>query len=569
MKRTLLVAALSFTALAAGAQTMSEALTYSQNNYYGTARTMALGNAVTALGGDVGSIGINPAGSAVSPYSQFTISPGVTISTASSGYSSWIDEDYGTNTLYKNSKMSLPNVGFIMNFDTYNDYGLLNWSFGFAANSTASYVSGFEASGYNNQTSLLGSFAAGAASYTPSELNDRNNYFNSSIPWNYLMAYQSGMISEIYDADGNYSYLGTTEGLFTLSDGTQTIKTLGELSQNSNVIKTGNKKDIVFNFGANFNNNLFLGVNIGLPVAEYRYSEYFDEAAVNPDEFEIPYADGTVVNFKKANYHYDQSTSLSGIYAKIGAIYLTDFGLRLGAAIQTPTIMTIEDSWYVNGTTRFTNALYDTSAGPSEPSVYSYNLRTPAIFNAGVAYTFWDRGLISFDFEMANYGTMRFSEVDAYGHGNKDYFWVENDVNKNFGTTAFQGRLGAEIRVTEGLSLRAGYTYQTAADCNRYDNEGYVYTANDYLNYFDDFDSGKYYLDGTQVKKDLVYSLSCGFGYSSKGSFFADFAVRGTSYPVSYFSPYYDYISSEGDYTPQVQTRARVVDAIMTLGWRF
>ena len=42
-----------------------DAMRYSQVNYQGTARSLALGNAVTALGGDFGSITLNPAASAV------------------------------------------------------------------------------------------------------------------------------------------------------------------------------------------------------------------------------------------------------------------------------------------------------------------------------------------------------------------------------------------------------------------------------------------------------------------------------------------------------------------------
>ena len=70
MKKIVLSAGL-FVAAAffAGAQDTYDAILFSQNHYYGTARSMALGNAMTALGGDLGSIGINPAGSAVAPSS--------------------------------------------------------------------------------------------------------------------------------------------------------------------------------------------------------------------------------------------------------------------------------------------------------------------------------------------------------------------------------------------------------------------------------------------------------------------------------------------------------------------
>lgn len=66
-------------AASAAAQDMFDALRYSDYNYYGTARSMAMGGAFTALGGDIGSIGINPAGSAVNSYSQFVLTPGLSI----------------------------------------------------------------------------------------------------------------------------------------------------------------------------------------------------------------------------------------------------------------------------------------------------------------------------------------------------------------------------------------------------------------------------------------------------------------------------------------------------------
>ena len=65
MKKILFAAAFLAMTVSSGAQSVYDAITFSQNQYYGTARSMALGNAMTALGGDLGSIGINPAGSAV------------------------------------------------------------------------------------------------------------------------------------------------------------------------------------------------------------------------------------------------------------------------------------------------------------------------------------------------------------------------------------------------------------------------------------------------------------------------------------------------------------------------
>lgn len=71
MRKTAITILLSLASVAAGyAQTAYDALMFSENNYEGTARSVAMGNAFTALGGDLGAVTINPAGSAVANYSQ-------------------------------------------------------------------------------------------------------------------------------------------------------------------------------------------------------------------------------------------------------------------------------------------------------------------------------------------------------------------------------------------------------------------------------------------------------------------------------------------------------------------
>ena len=50
MKKITLIMAFAFAALAADAQTIYDALLFSERDYQGSARTMAMGNAFTALG---------------------------------------------------------------------------------------------------------------------------------------------------------------------------------------------------------------------------------------------------------------------------------------------------------------------------------------------------------------------------------------------------------------------------------------------------------------------------------------------------------------------------------------
>ena len=135
MKRLYIAGLLLFAAVSLQAQSLDGALIAAENNYYGTARSIALGNAVSALGGDLGSIGINPAGSAVANYSQVAFTPGFSIARVGTNYTSPEGTSY-FNQLNKPSA-KFPNVGTIMVFPVGGKGSGNSFSFGFTANALA------------------------------------------------------------------------------------------------------------------------------------------------------------------------------------------------------------------------------------------------------------------------------------------------------------------------------------------------------------------------------------------------------------------------------------------------
>ena len=87
--------------------------------------------------------------------------------------------------------------------------------------------------------------------------------------------------------------------------------------------------------------------------------------------------------------------------------------------------------------------------------------------------------------------------------------------------------------------------------------------------------SGERYYDDYGTKKAPSanrHSVAAGLGYSSKGSFFADLAFRGTLYPKEYIYPYDDYIFDGNNvlsYTPEILNKKKVWDVVLTIGFRF
>ena len=156
MKKTFIAITLMLSAIAAGAQTMYDGLTFSQNNYFGTARSIGMGNAMTAVGGDLGSIGLNPAGSAVYNFSQFTFTPNVSISSMKSSWSAYPvnGTDTYSNEIGKNlSKFTVPNIGVTINMPTGNRSGLVAMTYGFVVNATNNFAGQMMGGGQNDTTS--------------------------------------------------------------------------------------------------------------------------------------------------------------------------------------------------------------------------------------------------------------------------------------------------------------------------------------------------------------------------------------------------------------------------------
>ena len=166
MKKTAITVLLMAMAAAAYGQTAYDALTFSENNYEGSARTVAMGNAFTALGGDIGAVNINPAGSAVAGYSQFAITPALTFSTMTSqGVSPYGNGDlpYFQKQMKSGiTKFSIPNFGVTFNWDTGRKSGLKKMTFGFIVSKTAGWDEDVSAAGENKTTSFMGQMAAEA-----------------------------------------------------------------------------------------------------------------------------------------------------------------------------------------------------------------------------------------------------------------------------------------------------------------------------------------------------------------------------------------------------------------------
>ena len=555
MKKTVITILMAFFAISSYSQSAYSAMMLSENDYEGTARTAAMGNAFTALGGDLGAVSINPAATAVAKYSQVTLSPGISIiSSTAAGVSPYKNGDlpYFEKTMKSTRALfNLPNIGVAMTFNTGRKTGVKSFSAAFVMNKTASYGQNVYASGTNSTTSFIGQMAyeASVNGYPSSSLASDSAF--DIMPWKPVIGYKTGMIEPFDDI-----YVAVTEKVYD----DKTAFMGGTIQQNYGRNISGNKYDYLLNFGLNISDFVYIGLNLGLTSANYSYSEYFTEKAIDPSEFEIGYVDNDgnpipslTKYFDKMKYSSSYHYSGMGYFAKLGVIVTPIEGVRIGAAIQTPTAMSVNESWEESGETEFTGANGGKYSSESPYGENKWSFSSPFHANVGVAYTFNKVGLISLDYELSDYGSIKYRN-SAYT--DRDILEDINDEIRNSYGVAHKVRVGGEFKPIPALALRAGYNLNVSGEKAVWDGWEYA-----------------------KVKPTLSHKAALGIGFSSNKSFFADLALTRSFLPKEYFMPYSDYvfkytkdeelIVDPNYYAPEILIKPSLWNVILTIGFRF
>jgi len=559
MKRIITIVLGATLAFSAAAQTWQDALLFSENNYSGTARGVAMGNALTAIGGDTGSLTFNPAGSATTSYSQFVITPGVTFSfTNTQASANNLEAYHGQSVNNTYARMKLPNVGFIFNMETGRRSGLKRMTFGLVLNSTNNFTGRYKTAGVNADNSYAASLASSADGFAESVLSNGDWYYSGDpgrMPaWVDMTGYRSGMFNAVSGRDG--AYVALTEIIDEKGDFRLAAPVYQQYGQQS----YGTKTDALINFAMNFSDRFYVGANIGITALRYSLSEFWSEKPENVADFPtIRYSDGTTAQFESLRMNRKYRLDGNGLYLKLGALWRPVAGLRLAAAIQTPTILNLTERYGYSGEVSLSGKYGGEASSPEDEWIYA--LISPFRANLGVAYTLGSRAVLSADYEFVHYGQARFrSRTDNYEYAEGSFSGVNLDIKDLLGAS-HQLRLGGEFRASSMVSLRAGYNLTTGAQRNYLDGDKVVPLSTE------------------ERLAQLKHSVSAGVGFSF-GSLFIDAAVRARFVPADYVIPYnYYYAPNASEYyykvvddsiiTPEIVVTNTLVDALVTLGWRF
>lgn len=426
------------------AQVPEDALRMSWFTPNGTARSQAIGGAIGALGGDIQSNFVNPAGIGLYRTSEVVLSPGLKFLTN--------DADFrGTSSSVKNNGFVLGTSGFVFGIpDGYRRNR--NTSVSLAVTRTADFNNDVLYRGQNNFSSFSEAYAAEIAS-SGLTLDEALNSNSISFParmglYTYLVdtLTTAGFGTEVVATPLRYSYENDTAFM---------------LNQENRIETRGGITELAFTIAGGSNDKFYYGGGIGLPIVNYERNSVLTETDAS---------DAGNNYFNRAELQERFTSKGFGLNLKGGVIFKPVEKLRLGFAFHTPTLYALKDTYDATLDTDLENYNGESSVNVSQlydgylPE-YEYDLSSPWRLIASGAYVINEvadvrkqRGFISADIEYVTYGSTRFRNAEQNTIEDEQFFDAVNTVVKEYYKGAVNARIGGELKFNT-IMARAGFAY--------------------------------------------------------------------------------------------------------------
>ena len=417
------------------AQNLTDALRYSQDNIQGSARFRALSGAFGALGGDMSAVSLNPAGSAIFNRSHASVSLSFLNTDNDISYFN------GRNST-SDSKIDLHQAGGAFVFANTDDNSpWRKFVISVAYDKTANHDDQWYANGRNTNSidhyfleyaqglrlDEISSFPDETISQAYSEIGSFYGYGNQQA----FLGYESYILEPVNDTDGNTSYYSNIEQ--------------GTFNQKYSYIARGYNGKISFNAAAEYNDRLYLGVNLNAHFINYDKYTFLRETNSNP---------GSLVT----NVGFENSllTTGNGFSFQLGAILKVTKELRAGFTYDSPTWFSIfeETSQGISTVVNDVNGSFVADVNPNIINIFpEYRLKSPGKITGSLAYVFGNKGLLSFDYSRKDYSNIKFKPE------NDTYFNIQNQIINDNLKAANTFRFGGEYKYKQ-FSFRGGYRFE-------------------------------------------------------------------------------------------------------------
>ena len=400
------------------AQGVDDALLNSQTYYEGTARSMAMGNAIGAVGGDLTAVCINPAGLGLYRTQEFTFSLGPQYQFCVSNY-------YDNSDYAQRLRTTIPNVGMVLTGEISNYKPLRFFQLSVGMTRTNDFNYQREITGLNPSSSMVDSYIQTVNGIDEVFLSYINpgNYLKDNNPYDLSLAWETGLIDRFTDSLGNMFFDSPVPP--------------GNVWQNDCIKSKGRSEEWTIAAAANYYDKLFIGASIGLSHIKHIHNRSYQETPNDENS-----------NFISWELKEELCDTAWGANGKIGVIYYPAQWIRIGAAFHTRTIYSFGEIWDTEIQTTLKN-----EHGQQEyhrnlsPILYqNYTFKSPCSFVGSMALFIGKQGLVSADVEYKDYGTGKF-----------DFDGVNDDIREVLKPSC-NLRFGMEWRFLQYF-IRCGTSY--------------------------------------------------------------------------------------------------------------
>lgn len=419
--RHFFVVSLLYLSFSIQAQDVRDLVRFSQTQVFGSARFEAMAGSFGALGADLSTSAINPAGYGRYSSSTFGAALGHTYTNNASTFNNQV-------TNRSANAFRLNNLGLVFANDiSQRNKGFLFQQFGFSYNRIENFKDKIAYSG-EQYFSLLDHFAGTAGGLSIDDMYS-SLAFTSALAWDTYAIDPDG-------SGGYYPRLDPDARVFHR----RSVDTKGGISEYN------------FNFSGNYMNKLYIGGNWGYRTAKYEETYIHNEVISN----------SPVSSLDSFQYEYHLKTKGSGNNFKIGAIYLPIESLRLGISIHSPTFFEFTDDYNADMVAYHKDTTYRTPLEYKPVGKYKYRLRTPAKFVGSFGYIFGTRGCINIDAEWVNYNWAHLLTTSDESYAPYNYTPINTQAKEQV-RSVVNVRIGGEMVFQSQYFIRAGYAYYPSA----------------------------------------------------------------------------------------------------------
>lgn len=533
----ILFASMVMASMTAAAQETYQDTKLANPQLTGTARYVGMGGAMEALGADISTISTNPAGIGLLRKSQVSVSAGVIAQGGANNYT-----EYQGTRIDFNGKQSHP---------TFDQIGIV-WSPKMKGSSYLNLAFNYHKSTDFGQILNAANSLSGASQ---NKLTAAKNYEGVS-GWNSVDANYGG-----YNSNGNNYQSGllnvTENGGLAYAEADKFV--FGQYQH-------GYVGDYDFNISGSINNQVWLGLTVGIHDVHYNSNSIYSEDLV----------DG---NYSMS---YEQlKITGSGFDVKAGVVFrpVADSPFRIGAYVNSPIYYDLtlcgDNDVIMDGNN--TPATYISASGAQpcytkgekgQSMDYDFRLNTPWKVGASLGHTVGNYLALGATYEYAWFNHMdnRVKDGGYYDDWYGTFYETSSsDDVMNADTRAnLKGvstvKVGAEIKPVDMLSIRLGYNYVSPMfndgayrDQTLASNGVDVSSSTDYTNW------------------KAINRFTCGVGFNYE-NLFIDVAYQ-YSVQNGDFYPFMNYTNSSSASLNNVAQATKVDNKrhqlMMTVGYKF